>query len=71
MIVEEEIGGERVTDCNAENLPGPRFESGSKDAVGNAHDWSYFKLPTSNSGEGGLEVTVFNMDIIHNKAPIY
>ena len=34
VIVEEEIGGEGVTDCNAENLPGPRFESGSKDAQG-------------------------------------
>jgi len=35
--------------------------------VGNGHDWSYFKLPTRNSGEGGLEVTVFNMGVIHNK----
>lgn len=35
--------------------------------VGNGHDWSRFKLPTRNSGEGGLEVTVFNMGIIHNK----
>ena len=33
--------------------------------VGNDHDWSHSKLPTRNSGEGGLEVTVFNMDIIH------